>query len=57
MTTVCPHCGSKDVEFRYTEPAYGDWWKCKKCEEEFPGDQKLYDKFMEWARRQIKCVS
>jgi len=46
---TCPKCGSTDSEFRYTEPTYGDWWKCKKCGTEFPGDQKRYDEFMAWA--------
>jgi len=33
----CPNCGSNNVEFYYTEPDYGDAWKCLDCGRVFGG--------------------
>jgi len=27
----CPACGSEKGQFGYTEPSYGDAWKCGGC--------------------------
>ncbi|MHA1590439.1 MAG: hypothetical protein ACTSVA_07530, partial [Candidatus Njordarchaeales archaeon] len=34
---LCPNCGSNNVEFYYTEPDYGDAWKCLDCGRVFGG--------------------
>lgn len=33
----CPACKSVNVKFHYTEPDYGDGWKCEDCGNVFPG--------------------
>ena len=41
----CPKCKSVNVKFHYTEPDYGDAWKCLDCETIFPGWGKTIPSF------------